>query len=173
MYNINSTRSIQYISKDIKKRIGKEIDKSKIMTMSCSCSNFNNVKRKLTCVAWNCSRKTTLTFVFSSFHFEILDITGKLIDHRLHISEFLLIILLPFILNQPTNKWNDNNTLNAKNICKRWKFLSAGWQIQIFLQQFFCSHVSLWIYFNKCIEKEDFSIVQGNHNFYKGTNASN
>ena len=104
MYNINSTRSIQYISKDIKKRIGKEIDKSKIMTMSCSCSNFNNVKRKLTCVAWNCSRKTTLTFVFSSFHFEILDITGKLIDHRLHISEFLLIILLPFILNQPTNK---------------------------------------------------------------------
>ena len=121
MYNINSTRSIQYISEDIKKRIGKEIDKSKIMTMSCSCSNFNNVKGKLTCVAWNCSRKTTLTFVFSSFHFEILDITGKLIDHRLHISEFLLIILLPFILNQPTNKWNDNNTLKSKEYLQKMK----------------------------------------------------
>jgi hypothetical protein len=54
-------------------------DLTKFIKVVASNSKTDKIllRPNLTCVAWNCSRKTTFTLVFSSSHLVILDIAGK------------------------------------------------------------------------------------------------
>lgn len=71
---------------------------------------------KLTCVAWNWSRKTTFTFVFSNFHLVTLDIVRK-INHTLYALLHKLKISFHSQLPHSVNcllRWPPTQFLNAK-----------------------------------------------------------
>lgn len=128
------------------------------MEISRSCINFYNVASKLTCEALNCSRKTTFNFVFSSFHFVILDIAGNLIYDRLHNIRVPHQSPLAFILNQHKKFYYFTINIIMMNLKKQktWGMVKIVlcWMTNTnILATIFHSQLILWAYKNKCIER--------------------